>query len=276
MGGINLVLGPKKAPHSVRVERVEAFASVVQPLGSNDLGQWREPAAVKGNALLAALTTAELDALGGQSQISWLEEGEVLPSSQHDLIYFPMESIVSGLSVLGDGHSVEAITVGSEGTVGLSQSVYGHRSVLRWEVLIPGRAWRMPGRLFRAHLGQRSRFADACRDYSGVLAHDVVTTLSCNALHSLSGRYARWLLLLSDRLGWELPVTQERAAMQLGVSRQSISSVAADFHRDGLIDQARGRIGLLDRRGVEDQSCICYWELGGRPGAKREPTPTRR
>lgn len=240
------------------------------------MSHWREPAAVKGNALLATLTAAELDGLGGQSQISWLEDGEVLPSSQHDLIVFPLESIISGVAVLGDGHSVEAITVGSEGMVGLSLSVYGHRSVLRWEVIVAGRALRMPGRLFRGQLGQGGRFADASRAYSGVLAHDVVTTLSCNALHSLSGRYARWLLLLSDRLGWELPVTQERAAMQLGVSRQSISSVAADFHRDGLIDQARGRIVMLDRKGVEEESCGCYWDLKGRPGAGREATPIRR
>jgi len=238
----------------------------------------RQTGPARGNSLVAMLTAEGLRLLSAESRVDWLAEGDTLSTAAGptDHVYFPFESVVSGLSELGDGQSVEAITVGSEGIVGLSLSIYGHDSVLRWEVLVAGDALRVPGPAFRAELARESTFAEGCRRYAGVLAHDVVTTLSCNALHSLSARYARWLLLLSDRLGEDLPVTQERAAAMLGVSRQSVSAVVGDFRREGLIAQARGHIRIVNREGIEDQSCSCYWNLTGRPGGARERIPSRR
>jgi len=42
------------------------------------------------------------------------------------------------------------------------------------------------------------------------------------------------------------------------VRREGVTMVAGRLQRDGLIRNARGRITVLDRPGLERRSCECY------------------
>ena len=53
-------------------------------------------------------------------------------------------------------------------------------------------------------------------------------------------------------------ITQERIAGMLGVRRESVTEAALQLQRDGLISYTRGHIRVLDRHGLEQQSCECY------------------
>jgi hypothetical protein len=44
----------------------------------------------------------------------------------------------------------------------------------------------------------------------------------------------------------------------MGVRRASVSEVAAQLQRDGVIRYARGVITVVDRAGLEGVSCSCY------------------
>jgi len=69
----------------------------------------------------------------------------------------------------------------------------------------------------------------------------------------------RWLLLTVDRLsGDELIMTQELVASMLGVRREGITEAAGNLQRAGLISYRRGHIAVLDRKGLEKNSCECY------------------
>jgi hypothetical protein len=105
---------------------------------------------------------------------------------------------------------------------------------------------------------------------------------ACNRLHSIKQRAGRWLLHTHDSVGRdEFPLTQEFLAQMLGVRRASVSEVAGKLQTPGLISYSRGRIKILDRRGLEAKSCECcgvitaesYRGLGGSPGARRAPEP---
>ena len=53
-------------------------------------------------------------------------------------------------------------------------------------------------------------------------------------------------------------MTQELIANMLGVRREGVTEGALKLHRAGLIRHARGRISVLNRRGLEQRSCECY------------------
>jgi Mn-dependent DtxR family transcriptional regulator len=44
----------------------------------------------------------------------------------------------------------------------------------------------------------------------------------------------------------------------LGVSRSTVTVAAGDLQRQGLIGYSRGRIQILDRRGLASKTCECY------------------
>jgi len=82
---------------------------------------------------------------------------------------------------------------------------------------------------------------------------------ACNRHHELAPQLCRWLLQHLDRQsGCELTITQEQIAVMLGVRREGVTGAAVKLQRAGLIRYGRGRIQVLDRRGLEAQSCECY------------------
>jgi Mn-dependent DtxR family transcriptional regulator len=55
-----------------------------------------------------------------------------------------------------------------------------------------------------------------------------------------------------------MTITQEIIASLLGVNRSSITKAANSLRKAGLIDYSRGTIKIIDRAGLEKQTCECY------------------
>jgi CRP-like cAMP-binding protein len=84
-------------------------------------------------------------------------------------------------------------------------------------------------------------------------------TAVCNRLHEIEQQLCRLLLLTHDRLASdELTLTQELIAGMLGVRREGVTAAAGRLQEQGLISYVRGRIQILDRRGLEAAACECY------------------
>jgi Mn-dependent DtxR family transcriptional regulator len=56
----------------------------------------------------------------------------------------------------------------------------------------------------------------------------------------------------------EFLLTKEFIAMMLGASRSTVSEVAVELQKAGLIAYHRGRVTILDREALEAASCECY------------------
>ena len=56
----------------------------------------------------------------------------------------------------------------------------------------------------------------------------------------------------------DFPLTQQFLAQMLGVRRATVTVIAGALQKAGLIDYRRGRIHIVDRRGLEDVACECY------------------
>lgn len=84
-------------------------------------------------------------------------------------------------------------------------------------------------------------------------------TAVCNRHHTLDQQLCRWLLLSMDRLtSNDLVMTQELIANMLGVRREGVTEAAGSLQAAGLISYSRGKIKVLDRKGLEKRSCECY------------------
>jgi CRP-like cAMP-binding protein len=213
------------------------------------------------NHLLAALPKIDLERLQPQLTLVSLPLGTALYESgvvlQH--AYFPVDSIVSLLYVMADGASAEIAVVGRDGMVGVSLFMGGETTPSRAVVQSAGHAYRLEAGLLRAEFKRTGALQPLLLRYTQALLTQMAQTAVCNRLHSLDQQLCRWLLLSLDRLpSNELIMTQELIANMLGVRREGVAEAAAKLQEARLIQYSRGRIVVLDRAGVEAQTCECY------------------
>jgi CRP-like cAMP-binding protein len=65
-------------------------------------------------------------------------------------------------------------------------------------------------------------------------------------------------LQCADRIGSDqLLLAQDHLAGMLGVRRTTVTLLAQELQKRGVIRCSRGRITILDRRGMEACSCEC-------------------
>ena len=186
--------------------------------------------------------------------------GEVLYESGGTLshVYFPTTAIVSLLYVLENGASAEIAIVGNEGVVGIALFMGGESTPSRAVVQSAGKGFRLASATMKDEF-KRAPVLHLMLRYTQALITQMSQTAVCNRHHSLDQQLCRWLLLSLDRLvGDELAMTQELIANMLGVRREGVTEGALKLQKVGLIRYSRGRIKVLERRGLEARVCECY------------------
>jgi len=189
------------------------------------------------------------------------ERGQVLLDADSALghVFFPDSGVVSVVAVYADGSIIEMATIGREGCTAV-QAIFGAKSSsVRFLVQIPGSATKMSHAAFTRAMGSMPSFRRLMYAYVQAFLEQVMVSVACNGAHSLKERLARWLLMMRDRDDDDaLQITQNLLAEMLGVQRQSITNVAGELERAGLIARGRRKVTILDRQGLVDASCECY------------------
>ncbi|PZQ62606.1 MAG: Crp/Fnr family transcriptional regulator [Phenylobacterium zucineum] len=216
----------------------------------------------KANRLLRALSPRDFAVLEPHLQPVPLPAGKVLFEPGDDVVttYFPATgAMVSLLIVTRDGREVEAATIGSEGAVGGIVSE-GHKPAFgRAVVQVGGEGFAIPTSHLEAAKTGSPRFGDLFARYADALLAQMMQSIACNALHSVEERFARWLLSSHDRAGDDvIQLTQQSMAEMLGVQRTTVTAVTGALQARGLIRAHRGRVEVVDRRGLERAACECY------------------
>lgn len=213
------------------------------------------------NRLLAAVPALELETFGGELEEVPLSFKEVLyePNGAIAHAYFPLRGVVSMVNEPNPGDIVEFGTIGHEGMVGLPLLLGNEAMPSRALVQVPGEALRMSARAFRQTVESNPEFRMLLMRYTMALFNQIAQSASCNRLHEVQERCARWLLQTHDRAdGDSFPLTHEFLAQMLGVHRPTVSVAAGMLQKAGLISYVRGVITILDRKGLEAASCACY------------------
>lgn len=175
-------------------------------------------------------------------------------------VYF-LESGVASivLDLVEDGDVVEVGTIGREGFAGLPVFFAEPVATTRCFVQVVGAAQRMPASTFTRLLAALPGLHAILMRYASAVLTMVSQTAACNRMHVVEARLARWLLMTHDRVdGDEFSLTQELLGLMLGVRRPAVSIAGATLQKAGLIRYTRGKIAVLDRKGLEEASCECY------------------
>lgn len=214
-----------------------------------------------GNKLLSALPEAEYQRLLPNLEPISLSLKQFLyePYQPIDYVYFLNSGVVSVLTVLENGATIEVATVGSEGMIGTFVVLGSDQFPGETIVQIPGNALRMQVDIFKREVSPGSIFHNRLLRYIQLLVNHLMQTVACNRLHTVEERCCRWLLMTHDRAHTDdFPITQEFLSQMLGVRRASVSETAAILQKAGLINYSRGRMKILNRQGLEAGSCECY------------------
>jgi CRP-like cAMP-binding protein len=217
-----------------------------------------EPA---GNRLLSRLPPEEYERLRPHLGHVSFALGEVIYESggRQSHIYFPTTAIISLLYLMENGSSAEMGVAGCEGLVGVALFMGGDTVPNRAVVQSAGDAFRMKTKVLQEEFARGGAFQRLLLRYTQALMTQMSQTAVCNRLHTVEQQLCRWLLLSRDRLNSdELVMTQELIANMLGVRREGVTQAARRLQEGGLISYVRGRITILDRRGLEAAVCECY------------------
>ncbi len=211
--------------------------------------------------MLAALPRKQYQSLLSGLESVALRFGEVLyePGERIRFVYFPGDSLVSLLTLVDAQSALEVGMVGREGMVGVPLSLGADISPVRALVQGAGAAMRMKAARFSREIRKSPQLQQEVNRYTSVLMAQITQTAACNRFHVVEARLARWLLMTRDRLrSDEFPLTHEFLGHMLGVRRVGVTKAARALQGRKLIRYTRGKIQILNRRGLKASACSCY------------------
>jgi CRP-like cAMP-binding protein len=213
------------------------------------------------NRLLASLLPADFELLRPHLKATELKQEAVLfeAGDKIDRVYFPHSGIISLVVELAGGEAIEAAMIGRDSMLGATSALDGAVSLNKAIIQLAGSAQTLDVVKFREVAEQSLPLRTVLLHHEQVLFAQAQQTAACNVAHTVESRLARWLLRARDLSGSDkLELTQEFLAQMLGVRRSSVSPVANELQRTGLIRYRRGHIEILDLEGLQSASCECY------------------
>jgi CRP-like cAMP-binding protein len=163
-------------------------------------------------------------------------------------VYFPHTGIISCVVELVGGGAIETGKIGKDGEFGASQALDDKVSLNHVVIQVPGTASVIDSDLIKEMANELSAFRGLLVKYEQFFLSQVQQTAACNAVHTVQARTCKWLLRMHELAGSDLPLTQDFLAQMMGVRRTSVTEVAGELHRAGMITYSRGRIHIKDIR----------------------------
>jgi CRP-like cAMP-binding protein len=185
---------------------------------------------------------------------------QVLEADTVQYVYF-MESGFA--SVVANGQfNIEVGIIGREGMSGLSV-VLGSTDNPANETFmqIGGSGQAIEAHRLSEAIGASASLHRGLLRYAHAFLVQTSQTALSNGRSKIEERLARWLLMASDRVQGELPLTHEFLAIMLGVRRSGVTTALQELVRNGMIQRRRGFVTILDREGLEETSNGTYTRI---------------
>jgi CRP-like cAMP-binding protein len=194
------------------------------------------------------------------------------PGGRVDYVYFPIDAVISVVTVMRDGGQIEVLTIGREGLTGARALLDATAVSQLTSCQVGGKAYRMKFERFAELCGSSIPLRVLVQRYLSAQIDVMAQSIACNRLHYVNERCARWILMTHDRIGRdEFQLTHESLATMLGVRRAGVSVAAARLQHAGAISYSRGRFTVVDRGMLERESCECYFAINDSYTRRRLP-----
>lgn len=206
------------------------------------------------NGLVAQLSPADQAMLLKRSHAAELKAGQILsqPDSADQHVYFLTSASVALVVLNGHRAGLAVGLAGHEGAVGLQFALGLGAGNLTLMVQSAGTGWRTDGAELQRLLQRRAAMLMTFSRYIWSVAQEVATLAAASQVQDIKARLAGWILISGERSRQQdLVLTHAHLADMLGVRRASITLAAVELKEQGLLDYQRGRIQILDRRGLE-------------------------
>ena len=213
------------------------------------------------NSIIAKLPANELAA--------FLERAEKIGSPLRETLFelnepfervlFPLTGMGSLVTVLKDGTTLEAQTVGREGFMGLP--LFHGIPVARCKGItqVEGDFYQLAPKDFVSLLKIAPELRLMLHRYAQFSSEVVAQSAACNSMHLIEQRCARWLLLTADAVGRkDFSLTQEFLSQMLAVRRPGVTVAIGTLERHGLIEHRYGKVSISDAEGLKKVACECY------------------
>lgn len=213
------------------------------------------------NRLLESLPADELEGLTPHLERMTVSHGYMFITPHEPIrhVYFPINCLGSLVTVLEDGSTVEAGSVGREGMIGVPVILKADSTPMQTLAQIPGETWRIDATIVRDRFERPGMLQTILTRYVHTIFVIASQSAACNRRHTVDQRLARWLLMSSDGIAsGDLAITQEFLATMLGVRRAGVTEAASKLQSEGLIRYSRGFVEILDRPRLESAACECY------------------
>ncbi len=181
------------------------------------------------------------------------------PNERPRRVIVPIDAVIALVASDGDGARLGTALIGDEGMLGLSL-VLGVTGVPAQAVVqASGLAWSIDAADFRQEIDSSPPLRQRLNAYCCVVMSELAQAVACTRFHFVEGRLARWLLMTRDRShSDEFRITQEFLSDMLGVRRAGVTRAASALQARQLIRYSRGRMSVVDVRGLESAACSCY------------------
>ena len=181
------------------------------------------------------------------------------PNQRIEHILFPENTVVCLLTLMANGDTIEAATVGREGASWISASVGAPSMPCETIVVIEGTALRLAVADLERELKDNDHFRHVLTEYSHALLIACMRTAACNGLHKLPERCARWILTTLDRVDTDrFAVTKEFLAQLLGTNRPTVSVMVSVLEKAGMLNVEGRWVTVADRKRLKKAACECY------------------
>ena len=213
------------------------------------------------NRLLAAFPREELEELRPDFERVSLAHGQniIVPDEPIRDVYFPLNCLLSLVTTMEDGSSVESGSIGREGMSGVPVLLDAGQTPMPTFAQVPGEAIKVRADVFKKVYDESPAVRRLLNRYIHVVIINGSHAAACNRLHKLEERFCKWLLMSCDGVGSdEVDLTHDYLAIMMGVRRAGVTEAAGKAQEAGLISYRRGHIIITDREGLEACACECY------------------